>query len=94
MRSDDFFGVSRYPKITLKSVSFKHIGGKNYSGTFNLTIKDKTKQIDIPFTYLDEGNGVAIRANFKIDRLDFGVGGNSMVLSNEVTVNVEAEMSK
>ena len=94
LRSDDFFGVSRYPKITLKSVSFKHIGGKNYSGTFNLTIKDKTKQIDIPFTYLDEGNGVAIRANFKIDRLDFGVGGNSMVLSNEVTVNVEAEMSK
>jgi polyisoprenoid-binding protein YceI len=94
LRSDDFFGVVRYPKITIKSISFKHNGGKNYTGTFNLTIKDKTKQIDIPFTYIDEGTIVAIKGNFKIDRLDFGVGGNSMILSNEVTVNVEAEIGK
>ena len=94
LRSDDFFGVARYPKINLKSVSFKHNGGKNYTGTFNLTIKDKTKQIDVPFTYVDEGNNVVIKGNFKIDRLDFGIGGNSMILGNEVTISVEAEIGK
>ena len=94
LRSDDFFGVARYPKITLKSVSFKHNGGKNYTGTFNLTIKDKTKQIDVPFTYVDEGNNVVIKGNFKIDRLDFGIGGNSMILGNEVSISVEAEVGK
>ena len=41
LKSDDYFGVEKYPKITIKSVSFKRKSGSNYTGSFNVTIRDK-----------------------------------------------------
>ncbi len=94
LRSEDFFDVAKYPKITLKSVSLKHKSGDNYTGTFLLTIKDKTKQLDIPFSYTDKGNSGEFKASFKINRLDFGVGSSSMILSDQVTVHLDCEERK
>ena len=94
LRSEDFFDVARYPKISLKSVSFRHKSGNNYAGTFTLTIKDKTKQVEIPFTFLDKGNTVEFKGSFKINRLDYGVGNSSMVLSDDVTITIDCEEIK
>ena len=94
LKSEDYFNVAKYPKITLKSVSFKHKSGSNYSGEFNLTIKGKTKLIEIPFSYAEKGNDINFNSTFKLNRLDFGVGSSSMILSNEVTVTVEAEATR
>jgi polyisoprenoid-binding protein YceI len=91
LKSKDFFDVARFPKIAIKSVSFKHKSGNSYSGLFNLIIKDKTKQVEIPFTYNETGTSATFTGSFKINRLDFGIGGNSLILSNDVAVNVEVE---
>jgi len=94
LKSIDFFDVAHYPKISLRSVSFKHKSGNNYSGLFNLVIRDKTKQIEIPFTYNETATSATFKGSFKINRLDYGIGGSSLILSNEVTVNIESEMIK
>jgi len=94
LRSEDYFDVARYPKITLKSVSFKHTSGNNYTGQFNLTIKGKTKSVEIPFTYTQTGNTSAFKGSFKLNRLDYGIGSSSMILANEVTVTVDAGVEK
>ncbi|HEY4324623.1 MAG TPA: YceI family protein [Mucilaginibacter sp.] len=94
LKSEDFFDVAHFPQISLKSVSFKHKSGTRYQGTFNLTIKGKTKLIELPFAYTDKGNTAVFQGNFKMNRLDFGIGEGSMVLSNEVIVNINAEISK
>jgi polyisoprenoid-binding protein YceI len=94
LKSADFFDVAHYPKITLKSVSLRHKSGSNYSGQFNLTIKNQTKLVEIPFTYTDKGASLAVKGSFKINRIDFGVGSESMILSNDVMVNFDAEAAK
>jgi polyisoprenoid-binding protein YceI len=94
LRSEDFFDVARYPKITLKSIAFKHKSGSTYVGTFTLTIKGKSKQIEMPFTFSDKDNVVEFKGKFRINRLDFGVGSESLVLSNDVTVNIDCEEKK
>ncbi|MFD0751128.1 YceI family protein [Mucilaginibacter calamicampi] len=94
LKSADFFEVQRYPHITMKSVSFKHKSGANYVGRFNVTIKDKTKPFDVPFTYTENGNTAAITGTLKLNRLDFGVGSSSLVLSNDVTATITVEMNK
>ncbi|TWI99397.1 polyisoprenoid-binding protein YceI [Mucilaginibacter frigoritolerans] len=94
LRGEDFFDLAHYPKITIKSVSFKHKSGNNYSGIFDLTIKGKTKQVEVPFTYTDKGNTIILNGTFKLNRLDFGVGGSSLVMGNEVSVTVDAEMER
>jgi polyisoprenoid-binding protein YceI len=92
LKSDVFFYAAHYPKITVRSVSLKHKSGNNYTGQFNLTIKDKVKTIEIPFSCVQKGNTMAFKGSFKINRLDFGVGESSMILSNDVTVNIDAEL--
>ncbi len=94
LKSADFFDVQRFPHITMKSVAITHKRGNNYTGKFNVTIKDKTKQFDIPFTYTENRNTATLSGIFKLNRRDFGVGGSSLVLGDEVTVIVSVELAK
>ncbi len=94
LKSDEFFDAARYPKIGIKSVSFKHKSGNNYTGRFNLTIKGKTKLMEIPFTITEKGNTLAFKSSFKLNRLDYGIGESSMILSDDVTVNIDAEVGE
>jgi len=94
LKSQDYFDVAHYPKITLKSISFKHKSGDNFVGIFNLTIKEKTKLVEIPFAYVEKTNAVFLSGIFKINRLDFNIGSNSLIMANEVTVSIDAETTK
>jgi polyisoprenoid-binding protein YceI len=94
LKGEDYFDVAKYPKITMRSISFKHNSGNNYTGQFNLTIKDKTKQVTVPFTYTDAGGTASVKGSFKINRRDFGIGGSSLVLADEAIITIEAEVSK
>lgn len=90
LHGEDFFDVTNYPKIFLKSVSIKHRSGNNYTGQFNLTIRAKTKVVDIPFTITRANGTSTFKGSFKINRLDYGIGTSSLVLADEVAVNIDA----
>jgi polyisoprenoid-binding protein YceI len=92
LKSDEFFDVAHYPTISLKSIAITHKSGNKYVGQFNLTIKNKTKTVEIPFTCTAKGANSEFIGGFKINRLDFGVGGSSMTLSDEVTISIDAEI--
>lgn len=94
LKSEDYFDVAKYPKITMKSVSFKHNNADNYTGQFNVTIKDKTKVISVPFTYTESDTAAFFKGIFKIKRSDFGIGGSSMMLSDEATITIDVETGK
>ena len=94
LKGEDYFDVAKYPKITMSSVSFKKKGGNDYVGQFNITIKDKTKLVDLPFTYTNAGSTALLKGSFKINRRDFGIGGGSLTLANEATIFVEAETTR
>ena len=90
LHGGDFFDAAQYPKIFLKSVLIKHGSGNNYTGQFNLTIKAKTKLVDIPFTITQANGTSTFKGSFKINRLDYGIGTSSLVLADEVSVNIDA----
>jgi polyisoprenoid-binding protein YceI len=94
LKGSDFFDVAHYPKITIKSVSIKHKSGNNYIGKFSLTIKNKTKLVDIPFSTTDKESVTNFKGTLKINRLDFGIGDSSLILSDQVTVNIIAEVAR
>lgn len=94
LKAEDYFDAEKYPKITMKSISFKKKAGNNYAGIFNVTIKGKTKAVEVPFTYTESTNVALFKGSFKINRKDFGVGGNSMVLADDATINLMVETTK
>lgn len=67
--SSDWFDAEKYPNISFKSKSVTETK-KGYAVTGKLTIKDKSKEITIPFTF-DKN---IFKGGFSVDRLYFGVG--------------------
>lgn len=94
LKSDSYFDVAKYPAITMKSTAFKHKIGNNYSGTFNITIKDVTKSVEIPFTYTETGNTANFKSNFQVERSDYGVGAKSLVMSDDVKIDIDVTTAK
>ncbi len=93
LKSEDYFDAAKYPKIKMRSVSIKHRSGNNYTGNFNVTIKDKTKAVEVPFTYTENGTTAQFKGSFKIKRTDFGIGNKGLVLGDDVTVDIDIETS-
>jgi len=69
LKSDDFFGVEKFPTATLVFKKVKSTGKNSYEVTADLTIKDKTN----PVTFDISIYGNKATANIKIDRTKFDV---------------------
>ncbi len=94
LRKEEYFGVEKFPKITMKSVKFANKNKNNYVGTFQLTIKSITKNIEMPFDFSENGNSGVFNGSFTINRQDYNVGGNSWTMSDNVTINLHINVSK
>lgn len=94
LQGRQYFQSSTYPEIRLESKHIQSKGKNEYEGVFDVTIKDIRKEMLIPFTAVKNGNGYLFKGNFSLDRLDFGVGETSLVLSDEVVLWVEFQETK
>ena len=84
-----YFYVDKYPRIKITSKKIKHITKDQYKGTFELTIKGVTKDVEIPFTYSEKDNLGTFNGEFTVNRRDFGVGSNSLILSDDAGVFIQ-----
>jgi len=82
LRSPDFFDTTRYPVMSFVSERIERRQGNQYAAVGRLTIKDVTRQIELPFTFygvkaspLVQGKQVAgFEAHFSVNLLDYHVG--------------------
>jgi polyisoprenoid-binding protein YceI len=88
LRGEDFFDVARYPtiRITGKPVLVK---GNSYILKGSLTMKNVTKPIEIPFTVVPQGSGFIFEGAFRINRLDYKVGGESATMADELNITLQ-----
>jgi len=84
-----YFDVKNYPLIRFVSSSVTETGKKgSYQTLGTLTVKNKSKEITMPFTVEKNGNGWVFSGSFKMNRKDYDIGGSS-TLSDEVTVDIK-----
>ena len=106
LRNRDFFDAGEYPLMKFKSEVVKHIEGNKYTMTGLFTIKDVTREIEIPFTYLGIKDNptksselvAGFEALFRINRLDYHVGNGKFyemgLVDKDVTILVTLELLK
>ena len=69
LKSDDFFGVIKFPTASLIFTQVKHTGGNSYKVAGDITIKGKTENISFNISiYKNKAN-----ASLTIDRTKFNV---------------------
>jgi polyisoprenoid-binding protein YceI len=94
LRSKDFFEVEKYPQITLVSKKISKIADQKYKITADLTLHGVTKEIEVPITQVFyENNRGRFRANFEINRRDFGIIFNSKMNPIEDLVKVQVDIN-
>jgi polyisoprenoid-binding protein YceI len=86
---DDFFDAENHPLLSLQTKKFNKIADDLYSVEVELTIKNVTKTLKVPFRIVKTKTNEEFYAYFEINRKDFNVGGSSLVLSNTVKIRVE-----
>ncbi|MEQ1733134.1 MAG: YceI family protein [Bacteroidia bacterium] len=94
LRKPEYFDVAKYPKISMKAVLFTKEKDGTYKGFFKLTLKDKTKDIVVPFTFKSTGNTGVFKGEFNINRLDYGVGKSHFSLNDFPTITIELNVAK
>jgi polyisoprenoid-binding protein YceI len=90
----EYFDVEKYPKIKLESTKIEKTGPISFSGTFKLTIKNVTKEITIPFNFLKLPEKTEFNTNFSINRRDYGVGGSSLTMADDVNISIVVDVTE
>lgn len=89
LRKAEFFDVEKYPKLTFRSTKISATNKPEYLHmTGVITIKNVSKEISFPFTQKVKDDGILFEGEFKLNRRDFGVGGKSFSMADELTVEL------
>lgn len=94
LKKEDYFYVERYPRISFISKTITKEGAGKYKVTGILEIKGTSKEIDFIFTANLITNGYVFKGGFKMNRKDFKVGGKSLILSDQLSVNLSVTAQK
>ena len=94
LKDEDYFSVEAYPNISFKSDKVDGNAKKGYTVKGKLTMKGVTKDISFPFTAVQQGTDWLFSGEFKLNRRDFKIGGNSAVLSDNLVVSLSVLATK
>jgi polyisoprenoid-binding protein YceI len=86
LKKSEYFNVEKFPEIHLKSSTITKLQEGQYSAKCILTIKGKSQEITLPFSFSEKDNKALFNGNFFLNRLDFGVGSSSIILANNLQV--------
>jgi polyisoprenoid-binding protein YceI len=104
LRNADFFDAEKYPTMTFVSNTIRSAGENTFIATGDLTIKDVTQTIELPFEFLGamahpgraNTTVAGFKANYALMRNEFGVGAGdyiqTAVIGDEVSIEIFLEV--
>ncbi len=90
---EEFFNVVKYPTISMKSTKIEKTAS-GFVGYFDLTMKGTSKNIKIPFIFVQTGTTGQFKGNATINRKDWKVGGNTMGMSDDVLLTLQLNVTQ
>ncbi len=92
LQQSDWFSVSLFPKSRFVTRTIQHTADNNYLAIGDLTIRDTTMPVSIPFTLditeQDKQRVAHMQGRLTLNRLDFGVGQGEWQATEAVPANV------
>ena len=94
-RGKKWFHIEEFPYITLQSTSVND-DENGYELIANLTIRDVTKQIIIPFTFEPDGDDGVFKSSFSVNRKEYGLKGPGLnfTVSDDIEIKLKIPVTK
>lgn len=99
LKTDDFFNVEKFPKMTFESTSLKKLDDTRYELSGKLTIRDVTKDVKFDVVYGGTAKDKAgFMATTTINRLDYNVKydptGTGVAKDIQIVLNLQFAKAK
>ena len=98
LKGPDLFDVEQYPQAQFHAAQFRHIDAEHFEAVGDLTIRDQTHQITLPFSFTASGTAATLTGEVTISRLDYGVGQGEWAgtewIGEEVIVDFSLSLSR
>ncbi|MGC4036162.1 MAG: YceI family protein [Chitinophagaceae bacterium] len=92
-KKEEWLNTDKYPTISFHSTKIEK-KGKGYVVVGELTLKNKTKETEIPFTFSGKGNSGIFNGKFTINREDFDVGKKGGTVGKTITIELKVPVRK
>jgi polyisoprenoid-binding protein YceI len=89
LQGKDYFHASQFPNLRMQLVD---VSGQ--TAKFNVQMRGRSMPVAVPFEWRHAAPKGIFTAEFKLNRKDFGVGGASWLLSEEVLVKIRLELER
>jgi len=83
LQGKDYFNAAAFPELRMQLLSINDKTAK-----FNITIRGKSKTYEIPYVWKVVQDQGQFSVSFELNRRDFGVGGSSFMLSDDVNIKI------
>ena len=88
LRKKEYFNVGAFPRITMTSRSIRKTTDGKFAGEFAINLKGRERMVTFPFSFQKEGQYSIFTGTFEINRIDYDIGGNSIILDDNVRVAI------
>ena len=90
---EQYLNTAKYPRISYKSSKIEKTGS-GYKALGDLTIKDVTKPVAIPFSFTPNGSNGIFKGQFSFRREDFHIGKEGGSIGDTITIRLEVPVRK
>lgn len=112
LRTPDFFWYDKYPTARFETTACRAAAGatagaaaaadaataRRFVCAARLTIRDKTKTLDFPFTWTESGGTATLAASVTLNRLDYDVGtgdwADDALIAHDVVVTTRLALQR
>lgn len=74
MRGEEFFDSARWPAARFVSSGVRALDGDRYAVSGTFTIRDRTRNMEVPFRLSLQDGATSIQGDLKLNRLDYDIG--------------------
>lgn len=91
---EEFFDVAKYSSMSMKSVSVTLKSEGVYLVTWDLTMKGITRRFSSEVKTVKQNENILVSTEFKINRNEWKIGGNSFTMGDIVTIKLNTTLAK
>jgi polyisoprenoid-binding protein YceI len=88
LRGSEWFAVEEHPEATLTSTAFRELDDGSFEMDADLTMRGTTNPVTLPFTLMQDGDGVIATGSVTVNRTDYGIGQGDFVSGSTVGLDV------
>ncbi|MBI3419362.1 MAG: YceI family protein [Proteobacteria bacterium] len=93
----DWFDVAAFPKAIYHVVKLEKVDDMHFEMKGQLTIKGKTHEVSLPFTFMPETAGMRMKGETDVDRSQFDIGmgewAGEALVAHKVTIDIDVLMN-